>query len=91
MPILVPVTQRVNGMIAAISTRKGSERPILATQLITVYPVRWVNSPPGARLCSSTPRGVPSSTATDMAIPTMASVCPRAGSSSPGMSESAVL
>src|SRR3954466_15024879 len=36
MPMLVPVTNRVNGMIDAIRIRNGSDRPTLMTQLSTV-------------------------------------------------------
>ena len=35
IPIVVPATSWVNGMIVAISTRNGSERPRLAIQLTT--------------------------------------------------------
>ena len=33
MPMFVPVMSRVNGMIAAIRIRNGSERPMLMIQL----------------------------------------------------------
>jgi hypothetical protein len=35
IPITVPVSHAVNGMIAAMSTRKGSERPTLMIQFNT--------------------------------------------------------
>src|SRR5476649_1363868 len=45
MPIVVPVSQKVNGMIAAISTRNGSERPILTIQLRVRLTAGRGNSP----------------------------------------------
>lgn len=50
IPMFVPVMNRVNGMIAAIRIRKGSDRPMLMIQLKTVCRAGFSNSPPGARL-----------------------------------------
>ena len=37
IPIVVPTTSWVNGMTVAISTRNGSDRPRLASQLTTAF------------------------------------------------------
>ncbi len=90
MPMFVPVTNRVNGTSAAISTRNGSDRPVLTTQDRTVCAARCSNSPPGARLCTRTPIGTPSRTTIVMTMPTMSSVSRSAGAMSAGICASGV-
>lgn len=84
--MLVPVTNRVNGMIAVINTRNGSERPTLITHDSGVCSVRFSKSPPGARLCTSAPSGTPTSNTITMTIDTISTVSTKAGMSKPGIS-----
>ena len=76
MPIVVPVSQYVNGIMAAISTRNGSERPILTTQFSSRYSSACGNKPRGEALNNTTPTSPPSVTTNSITMATISQVSP---------------
>ena len=60
VPILVPMMSRDSGITMTIRIRKGTERRILMTKLITAMTGRGRGStPPSSPATASTPRGRP--------------------------------
>jgi hypothetical protein len=76
MPIVVPTSNRVTGMIAVIRIRNGSERPTLTIVFRTANTFGLGKRPKSEVLCRVIPTGVPMSRTSTMVMPTISHVCP---------------
>ncbi|WP_021595636.1 hypothetical protein [Actinomadura welshii] len=71
LPMLVPTTIRVNGMIATIRIKNGSERPTLTTTPSTALSGGAGSRPPRSVTTSSTPSSSPKAAVSSVATPVM--------------------
>src|SRR5690606_17324808 len=71
VPIVVPTTSRVNGMIAIISTMNGTDRPTFTITPSADFSAGSGRSPSRSNTTSATPSGSPSSTVSSADQPTM--------------------
>ncbi|SUI55412.1 Uncharacterised protein [Serratia marcescens] len=74
--MVVPVNQKVNGIIAAISTRNGSERPMFTNQLSARFSAGRGNKPRDEVLNNTTPTAPPIATTNSITMPTISQVSP---------------